>query len=127
MRWLAVVVAGIAGVVGAAVAQTPDAGTGDAGGDAAPQPPRWKSVQVLPADMDEAALRAVMNEMARGLRVKCTHCHEKDDPAAETPKKQVAREHLKMTVALQRDWFAGEGAPRVTCAMCHRGRAVPKP
>lgn len=93
--------------------------------DASVTAPRWSSLQVLPADVSEQDLRRVMTEIAKGLRVKCTHCHEKGDEAAETPMKHKAREHLRMTIALQRDWFAADDAPRVTCALCHRGRAVP--
>lgn len=91
-----------------------------------PRPARWKAVQVLPADVSEETMQRTMEEMSRGLGVRCAFCHEPDDPARETPIKQTARTHLKMVVELGRDTFAYAGAPRVTCAMCHRGRKIPR-
>lgn len=120
----------VAGVATAQVGDAPDpppspAPAPEVPPDGSATAPRWRSLQVLPPDVSEQDLRRVMTEIAKGLRVKCTHCHEKGDEAAETAMKQKAREHLRMTIALQRDWFAADGAPRVTCALCHRGRAVP--
>lgn len=139
MRWLVPVVALVAG---AALAQeapssgspsVPPSASVPAPAEPAPPPPsespqgpRWKSVQVLPGDLPEAELQALMTSFAKELRVRCTHCHVKDDPAAETPTKRLAREHMRLTITLQRDWFATPGAPRVTCNLCHRRRAVPR-
>lgn len=116
-------VASVLVLAGVAVAQQPEPAPA---APTAPAPSPWKSLQVLPADTPKEDLERVMVEITKALKVKCTHCHEKGDEAAETPMKLKARDHMRMSVTLQQDWFAGDDAPRVTCVMCHRGRAVPK-
>jgi hypothetical protein len=92
----------------------------------APTQPAWKALKVLPPTTTEDELQRVMSEMGRALRLKCTGCHEGDDYAKETPLVAKAREHLAMTIAINRDYFAYEGAPRIGCASCHKGRRIPR-
>jgi hypothetical protein len=109
-----------------AVAHAEEPAGADVSGASEPAPPRWESLQVLPSDLPEADLLAVMKEMSRGLGVRCTHCHTEDRAAEDKPSKAKARDHLKMTLELERDWFASEDAPRVTCRTCHGGRVKPR-
>ncbi|MFT7623516.1 MAG: cytochrome c553 [Myxococcota bacterium] len=87
---------------------------------------RWENVRVLPADLSQADLDASMVRMSLALGVGCAHCHDVDNYAADTRvPKTVARDMIRMTVALNRDRFSKHAAPRVTCATCHRSETKP--
>ncbi|MGH9939145.1 MAG: c-type cytochrome [Blastocatellia bacterium] len=80
--------------------------------------------------IEAARLLRAMNSWSRALGVTCAHCHvvdqwEKDDK----PAKQIAREMVSLTRTISNDLLKNIGAlksqaPAVTCATCHRGRAV---
>lgn len=87
----------------------------------------WKNVRVLPADVSEADLQHTMERMSRDLGVECGHCHESSEAPESDARaaKEVARGMIRMTNGLNRDYFGYPGAPMVTCATCHQGRARP--
>ena len=68
---------------------------------------------------------------SRSLGVRCSYCHvigewAKDDK----PEKDVAREMLRMTASINRDFLPNiknlkSEHPQVTCATCHRGQEKP--
>jgi hypothetical protein len=121
-------------------AQAPAAPAGGQGrGAAAPAAP-LTNLQVLPKDMPRAQVIQIMQRFQIALGVTCVHCHEyistgnpANDYAADTkaPKK-IAREMLKMVQAANGmvkpavQTAANRTAQDVSCAMCHRGKAIPE-
>jgi hypothetical protein len=82
-----------------------------------------KNVKVL-TGMSKADLKKFMKSVASSLGVQCDHCHDTDDMSKDTPKKEKAREMLKMVATINKDYFKGE--QRVTCMTCHNGKTEPK-
>ncbi|MCY7374700.1 MAG: c-type cytochrome [Pyrinomonadaceae bacterium] len=85
---------------------------------------KFKNIKVL-NEMPADQMGKVMNLMAASLGVNCSFCHignnfEKDG----NEHKDIAREMLKMTFALNKTYF--EGRPEVSCATCHNGLAHPQ-
>jgi len=67
----------------------------------------------------------IMHSFAAGLGVQCLHCHMQGNYASdENPKKEVARQMIEMTKAINANF--PDGKMRVTCYTCHRGEAEPK-
>jgi hypothetical protein len=118
-------------------AQAPAGGPPQGG---APAQPPLQNLQVLPKDMPRAQVIQIMQRFQLALGVNCGHCHvwtgtgvPTNDYATDTkPAKRIAREMLKMVNAA--NGLAGpavqanaqRAAQQVTCAMCHRGKAVPE-
>jgi photosynthetic reaction center cytochrome c subunit len=66
-----------------------------------------------------------MKQLTTGLGVKCSHCHEAGDDASDKkPAKLAARKMLKMTRALDKEYFGGKG--KLTCKTCHKGKTEPE-
>jgi hypothetical protein len=133
-------VAGALGIVlfagSFASAQTPaPAAPGQrAGGSPAPM----KNLQVLPKDMPQPQVVAIMRAFNAALGVNCNHCHiwtkpgdPSNDMAADTKiEKTVARVMMLMTNEINTKLAASIKKPadqiaRVECATCHRGEAIP--
>lgn len=99
--------------------------------------PEHKNLQVLPKDISQEDLKAVMDGFTAALNVKCGYCHVRNnetrewDYAADTKhKKQEARDMLKMTNDINAKYFGvnlNEPHPKlaVTCFTCHRGEEHP--
>jgi hypothetical protein len=115
-----------------AAAQAP-AGSGQrAGGPPAPM----KNLQVLPEDMPQPQVVAIMRAFNAALGVQCGHCHvwtkpgdPSNDMAADTKtEKLVARVMMQTTNEINAKLAASIKKPtiaRVECATCHRGEAIP--
>jgi hypothetical protein len=82
-----------------------------------------KNVKILKG-MSKADIKKTMKGISTALGVQCDHCHDTDDMAKDTPKKEKAREMLLMTEAVNKTHFKGER--KVTCVTCHNGKAEPK-
>ncbi len=82
----------------------------------------FKDVRALQG-MDARNFAYIMGWFSRELGVKCTHCHEAGDFAAEHKKKTRAREMLQMTGYVAAGYY-GNNSP-VGCGTCHRGKAEP--
>jgi Photosynthetic reaction centre cytochrome C subunit len=83
----------------------------------------YKNIQVLKG-IPASRLMGAMNFFARSLGVKCNHCHilnefDKD----EKPTKLTARKMYQLVQLTHKSL----GNTRVSCFMCHRGKAVPEP
>jgi hypothetical protein len=117
-----------------AAAQAPAAGGQRAGGPPAPM----KNLQVLPKDMPQPEVVAIMRAFNAALGVQCGHCHiwtkpgdPSNDMAADTkPEKTVARVMMQMTGDINTRLAANIKKPaaqiaKVECATCHRGEAIP--
>ena len=112
------------------------AGGGQRAGGAPPAP--MKNLQVLPKDMPQPQVIAVMRAFNAALGVECGHCHiwtkpgdPSNDMAADTKiEKTVARNMMLMTTEINAKVAASIKKPadqvaRVECATCHRGAAIP--
>jgi photosynthetic reaction center cytochrome c subunit len=102
--------------------------------------PQPQNVQVLKG-MDTAAIANYMvGQVAGGLKVDCTYCHnlangnfaeEQNLPMVEgqnVSRKQRAREMMLMAADLNQNWVkqlpAAVGGKQITCATCHNGLPV---
>ena len=56
----------------------------------------FKNVKVLDIQ-SRSEMKTYMKSIAKDLGVKCSHCHNMDDKAADTPNKDIAREMIKLT------------------------------
>ena len=118
----------------AAQAPAPAGGGQRAGGPPAPM----KNLQVLPKDMPQPQVVAIMRMFNFALGVECGHCHiwakpgdPSNDMAADTKiEKTVARAMMLMTNEINTKVAASIKKPadqvaRVECTTCHRGAAIP--
>lgn len=55
----------------------------------------------------------------------CSYCHQGNDYAAETPRKEIARRMIAMTRTINANWTDHVGTAGVTCYSCHAGRNIP--
>jgi hypothetical protein len=95
--------------------------------------PEPTNLQVLPKTTTRAQLTPIMRRISGALGVDCTHCHVSmtDNAPDDKPAKAVARQMLRMTMAINNELLKGVGDPaaagteRVTCYTCHRGALKP--
>ena len=80
----------------------------------------------------EVFLDVMEGGYAKGLGVRCTHCHVEDDFASDEKRpKQAAREMAAMHKAINDQLLAmkhleSEGQERfINCSTCHRGKVDP--
>jgi hypothetical protein len=104
-----------------------------------PADDHYKNLQVLPKDISPAVMNKIMvGEFEDALGVSCNFCHasNKDgdglDYASDTkPEKKIARQMLRMTLNLNREYFkidtpmVGTSNIVVTCNTCHKGDTFP--
>lgn len=84
----------------------------------------FKNIKVL-NDMPAEQMGKVMNMMAASLGVNCNFCHVEGDFSKDDKKeKQTAREMIKMTFALNANYF--NSRPEVSCNTCHSGHEHPQ-
>ena len=115
-------------------AQTPAGGQRAGGAPPAPM----KNLQVLPKDMPQPQVVAIMRAFNAALGVNCSHCHvwtkpgdPTNDMAADTKiEKTVARVMMQLTNDINTRLAANIKKPaeqiaKVECATCHRGAAIP--
>lgn len=85
---------------------------------------KFINIKVL-NEMPAEQLGKVMNIMAASLGVNCNFCHVEGDFSKDDKKeKQTAREMLKMTFALNKNYFDND--PEISCNTCHNGRTHPQ-
>ena len=108
-------------------------------GIAASRPILERNLKVLPKDISNADLDSIMEAYSRQLNVGCDFCHvpSKNDPlkadyaSDDKPEKEITRQMMRMTAAINKDFFdytiiyrAGE-TMAVSCYTCHDG--FPRP
>ena len=108
-------------------------------GAAAQENPEYKNLKVLPKDISQQDLRALMGKFTRALGVRCDYCHAAkpgeqrlDFALDDKPEKKTARVMMEMTRDLNQKYIAtledhSDPPIRVECATCHRGIAHPRP
>lgn len=97
-----------------------------------------QNLEVLPADVSPAELRATMKGFSIGTGLRCSDCHvgeegqdfsSYDFASDEKEQKRTAREMLKMVKVINGEYLAALGedhAVQVECVTCHRGVPEPK-
>lgn len=98
-----------------------------------------RNLKVLPKDISDADLDSVMETYSKHLNVSCDFCHanskinpnDLDHASDDKPEKEITRQMMKMTAAINKDFFdytiiykAGE-TMAVSCFTCHDG--FPRP
>lgn len=98
-----------------------------------------RNLKVLPKDISNADLDSVMETYSKQLNVSCDFCHanskinpnDVDYASDDKPEKEITRQMMKMTAAINKDFFdytiiykAGE-TMAVSCFTCHDG--FPRP
>lgn len=87
---------------------------------------KFKNIKVL-NDMPADQLGKVMNIMSASLGVNCNFCHVSNDADFEKDgkeEKQTAREMIKMTFDLNKNYFGGK--QEMSCNTCHQGHSHPQ-
>ncbi|HEX9927303.1 MAG TPA: c-type cytochrome [Pyrinomonadaceae bacterium] len=86
---------------------------------------KFKNIKVL-NEMPADQMGKVMNLMSASLGVNCNFCHSSEEDFAkdDNEHKQTAREMLKMTFALNKNYF--NGRIEVSCNTCHNGKSHPQ-
>ncbi len=96
-----------------------------------------QNLEVLPDTISAETLRATMKGFSMGTGLRCSNCHEGEEGADlstydfasdEKELKQVARQMLKMVMAINGEYLEplGEDHTQVQCVTCHRGVKVPR-
>lgn len=84
---------------------------------------KFKNIKVL-NDMPAEQMGKVMNIIAASLGVNCNFCHVIEDFSKDVkPEKDIAREMLQMTFALNKNHF--DNRPEISCSTCHGGKTHP--
>lgn len=84
---------------------------------------KFKNIKVL-NEMPAEQMGKVMNMMSASLGVNCSFCHAENDFAKDgSEHKDIARDMLKMTFELNKNYF--ESRSEVSCNTCHQGRPHP--
>ena len=86
---------------------------------------KFKNIEVL-NDMPADQMGKVMNMMSASLGVNCKFCHASNDGDYEKEgfeHKDIARQMLKMTFDLNKNYF--DGKQEINCATCHQGKPMP--
>ncbi|MDE3236904.1 MAG: c-type cytochrome [Bacteroidota bacterium] len=100
----------------------------------------YKNLKVLPATTTHDEMEKVMDGFKAALGVKCNYCHAPSktqagrmDPSSdENPKKDIARDMMRMTMELNQKYISTiphadtVTVQQVTCYTCHRGHGKPE-
>jgi hypothetical protein len=104
----------------------------------AQQKEEWKpkNLKVLPKNISDEEIHAVMRSYAKSLGVRCGFCHKNepgqppkwDFASDEKQEKLTARKMMKMVDAINKKYInkIGEGKfEKITCVTCHMGNTKP--
>jgi tetratricopeptide (TPR) repeat protein len=106
---------------------------------AAQEKHEYKNLKVLPKDISETQLRAIMGQFTRALGVRCDYCHAArpgeqhlDFALDDKPEKKTARVMMQMTHDLNDKYIStledhSNPPIQVQCVTCHRGIPHPRP
>lgn len=102
--------------------------------------PKFTNLKVLPKNISDRQLHAVMDEWASALGTRCGFCHvrneetKKMDWALDTkPEKEMARHMFKMMSSINKKYFGAKKDSTgimmetgINCNTCHRGNSHPE-
>lgn len=94
-----------------------------AGDEKKPAEQVFKNIQTLKG-VSADRFPAIMTMFSRALGVRCNHCHNPDDFAADTEKKKTARQMLALVGQTTRKYWDGNGP--LACYTCHHGALKPE-
>lgn len=85
----------------------------------------FKNITVL-QDVPVSQMGPIMHVMRASLGVRCDYCHviEGDRYDLDVPAKEVSRQMIRMTLAINKEHFGGR--PEITCESCHNGHLTPE-
>lgn len=100
---------------------------------------QYENLKVLPRNISSKDLQGIMaDDFEDGLGVSCGFCHASakgghglDFVSDAKPEKAIARQMMRMTLELNKEYFKvhkpriGSNALVITCATCHKGQAFP--
>lgn len=101
-------------------------------------PGKWQNLKVLPQDISEDSLKAVMHFYSDALGVKCLFCHAMGDnghpnfASDDKPEKNITRYMMKMTKEINAGYFNFKKVDNpdtihvVTCYTCHHRNPHPE-
>jgi hypothetical protein len=103
-------------------------------------PGKFRNLRVLPKHINSKNLNGIMlDEFNSGLGVSCGFCHasqqgshQLDYASDEKSEKEIARQMIRMTLALNRKYFQqrhpvlGDDILVITCNTCHHGQPHPE-
>jgi hypothetical protein len=112
-------------------------------GIAASKPPqeKYKNLKVLPKNISDSTMEAVMHEFTKSLGVDCDFCHVKpadstadwDMALDDKPEKNIARKMITMSNKINKDFFNATTKYgdenmllEIRCMTCHRGDPHPE-
>ena|ERR1017187_3214453 len=79
-----------------------------------------------PATDHDLQVREEMKQISKELGVTCDHCHNVANyKSHEKPQMAISKEHSRIVELLNKQGFTYKNAPKGTCYMCHRGKAIP--
>jgi len=106
---------------------------------AAPAQGHFQNLKVLPKDISDEDLRAMMNGFTRALGVRCEYCHvheaqaftREDFAKDDKVTKEKARQMIKMVRDINTNYIANlthrqDPPVEVQCVTCHHGAPVPR-
>ncbi len=99
------------------------------------KPPR--NLKVLPRDISDDSLYAIMGSYEKALGVNCSFCHVMKDKngledytSDSIPHKEVCRDMMRMTILINTKYFPpkklSQKTQTVTCYTCHKGKQIPE-
>ena len=99
---------------------------------------RAENLKILPKNISEDSLHAIMRTYAKSLGVKCGHCHvskmvegnprpQFNFASDDKPEKNTARKMMVMVDSINTNFISkmGDDFERITCVTCHHGSLTP--
>lgn len=97
------------------------------------------NLKVLPKDISGEELHKIMKSFCMSLGVHCNYCHvaqkvegqdrpHMDFASDDKPEKNIARDMMRMTASINKDYIAKMGdhsLEQITCVTCHNGHTTP--
>jgi len=107
---------------------------------AEPKEEGFKNLKVLPKNITNDQMHAIMEEWEHALGTRCSFCHVRNEETKKMdwandakPEKQMARHMFKMTAALNKKYFGAKKdslgmviESGINCNTCHRGTSHPE-
>lgn len=101
--------------------------------------PPYKNLKILKKDISKEELDSIMHFFSMSLGQRCGFCHVRNEAentidfaSDENPHKDVARQMMRMTVKINKQYFDFRESKKedlvetVTCYTCHHGKGEPE-
>jgi hypothetical protein len=95
-----------------------------------------ENLKILPKDISEDSLHAIMRVYSKSLGVKCNHCHVGTSQngkmrfnfaSDDKPEKNIARKMMVMVDSINTNFMSkmDDDFEHITCVTCHHGSLIP--